>query len=628
MQTPSSILIAISVNNKAIFLKYGLLISAFLLINLSCNAQLRTRWATIPGGTGNDFGEEVVVDTEGNIYVTGRSANSHLQDFGNGVILNKTIRNQRYSYVVKYNKYGVAQWVRTAGVSSAGHGIAVDLSGNVYASGIFNKAICDFGNGVSIEHSGDGNEDIFLVKYDANGNAQWAKSINGSQSFLRDDFKSNTCIVVDHLGNVHLAGSYETKTLDLFYAMPFNNILVNRDKATIRNFGAKDIFIAKYSSDGEFVWIKGIGGKNKDEAKSIAVDKFGNLYLAAYSESPFMKVYNLRNTIPEPFNENNIGDTYLIKLNSNGIITRVNSFNANKIITDETLSIAVDHLQNVYMAGAFSGKVIFGDGVGVRQENNLNSYIVKFNSNGIAEWANRIINNRYSVKGGHMVHSIAVDRIGRSYISGYFYAESDGIFTLNFGNGTTVEMEVNSGYHQDAFLAQYDINGNAIWANSYGARSASEGMDVTTDSYNNVYLIGQSKIAENSINFGDDVIASTIYFDNMSPDGSEEDVFLAKFSANNFFNNRLDDPNYRREFNTSSIDLNKIVSSEKISKPTYMVISENEDIATVTIVENELIITEKGMGTTYINVSIRDNVKGTTIKKQFKVVVSEMSNSN
>ncbi|MBT31446.1 MAG: hypothetical protein CMO01_17460, partial [Thalassobius sp.] len=470
----------------------------------------------------------------------------------------------------------------------------------------------------------------FLVKYDANGNAQWAKSINGSQNSIEKYWKANTSIVVDHLGNIHIAGSYETKTLDLFYAKPFNNILVNRDKATIRNFGAKDIFIAKYSSDGEFVWIKGIGGKNKDEAKSIAVDKFGNLYLAAYSESPFMKVYNFRNTITEPFNENNIGDTYLIKLNSNGIITRVNSFNANKIITDETLSIAVDPLQNVYMTGAFSGKVFFGDGVGLFQENDINSYIVKFNNNGIAEWANRVQNKSsgFNLGGGHKVHSIAVDRMGRSYITGNFYLESSGIFIFNFGNGTTVEMEVASDYQEDAFLAQYDINGNAIWANSYSVPDVSQGMDVTVDSYNNVYLMGQTKIAESSINFGNDVIASTIFFDNMSPHGSEEDVFLAKFSANNLFNYRADDPNYRREFNTSSIDLNKIVSSEKISKPTYMVISENEDIATVTIVDNELIITEKGMGTTYINVSIRDNVKGTTIKKQFKVVVSEMSNSN
>jgi len=92
------------------------------------------------------------------------------------------------------------KWAKSAGGSNddTGNRIAVDDLGNTYITGYF-REIATFGD---ISLTSQGENDIFIVKLDPNGDFEWVKSAGGeNEDFARD-------IAVDNQGNVYVTGSF------------------------------------------------------------------------------------------------------------------------------------------------------------------------------------------------------------------------------------------------------------------------------------------------------------------------------------------------------------------------------------------------------------------------------------
>jgi hypothetical protein len=478
----------------------------------------------------------------------------------------------------------------------------------------------DFGNEVIINHSGDGNHDIFLVKYNTDGTAIWAKSINAINVIGTAYNKSSTSIAVDLNGNIHLAGSFDSPSLN------FGSRIVEDPwgrwrfpyPINIYNKGAKDLFVVKYNSNGTTQWAQAIGGESDDQAKDLVIDNEGNVYLAAYSESLYISIPNLN--FDDPWSRAIVKDAYLIKLNSNGRITWANGIVTNQSADIFNIAIAVDMDQNVYMAGGFSESINFWNGIMLREEANSDSFLVKYNVDGMPQWANKITKGGGIATGGHRTFSIAVDSRGYTYITGYFYSIESGDFSLLFGNGITATLENDGRFIvADIFLVQYDENGQALWANGFSAR---EGLssDVIVDQYDNVYLTGQAKLGIDSfrLDFGNDVIATRAY---INPDNAEEDMFLVKFSQNLIAGLFTPDQYFDEGFNFSTINLCDIIPCETLNTLIFTASSENEKVATIFLEDTKLIIQERGIGSTIITIAAKDK-KGEIIKTQFKVTIS------
>ena len=116
------------------------------------------QWTRQLGTSSGDRGWRITSDSSGNVYVTGDTW---------GGLDGNTSAGSDDIFVVKYNSSGIKQWTQQLGTAEhdEGHDITIDSSGNLYATGYI-------GYGLDGNTYAGGRSDIFVVKYDTNGNKQ------------------------------------------------------------------------------------------------------------------------------------------------------------------------------------------------------------------------------------------------------------------------------------------------------------------------------------------------------------------------------------------------------------------------------------------------------------------------
>ena len=133
-------------------------------------------------------------------------------------------------FVVKYDANGNVLWAKSAGGTShdIAYGISTDAGGNVLLTGDFYSPSISFGT-TTLTSASPGASDVFVVKYDANGNVLWAKSAGGIFTDIGYD------ISTDASGNVLVTGY-------------FNSPSISFGTTTLTNAGGADVFVVKLGS--------------------------------------------------------------------------------------------------------------------------------------------------------------------------------------------------------------------------------------------------------------------------------------------------------------------------------------------------------------------------------------------
>ncbi len=450
---------------------YILAIAYFLFCNISKSQEVWT-WAKAGGGDTTDCAYEVATDLLGNIFVTG-SFLSDTMILGNDTLVN----NGSYDvFISKYDSDGNVLWAKNFGDSNADNGmsVATDATGNAYITGYFLDTIF-FGTDTLVSL---GDNDIFLVKYDPNGNPLWGVKGGGN------NVDKSSAMYIDANDNVYITGR--------FYSSSAN---YGTEVITNTSGGTDDILIVKYDSNGNVIWAKNAGGTNHDQAYGITADVFGNVYVTGwfYSNSITFGTTTINN--------NGFIDYYILKFNSAG--NPVWAKSAGSGLEDEGFGVTTDSLGYVYVTGNFHSTSIVFDTITLTSKGDRDMFICKYDTSGNIMWAKNT--------GGTLQdrgENIAVDTSGHILVAGWFYSTS-----MIFASDTLQNFNGN-----DMFVVKYDTSGSEIWAKNAGGSTDDLSNSLAIDNANNIYVGGY--FISSNMTFGTNIINNN----------GHRDYYLAKIS--------------------------------------------------------------------------------------------------
>jgi hypothetical protein len=214
-----------------------------------------------------DTGSFIALDASGSIFVSGYYRLTVDFDPGAGTANITASGTLNDVFFAKYDAAGNYLWARSLGSTSNDipGGISVDASGNVVVAGGFNGTV-DFDPGAGTVNLTALGRDIFIAKYDANGNYTWAKRIGAS------DTETAYAIAGDGNGGFYIAGEF-TSTVDFD---------PDGGTANLTSNGSTDIFIARYTAAGAYMSAGKMGGTAGDLAMSMARVDADNVVATGY----------------------------------------------------------------------------------------------------------------------------------------------------------------------------------------------------------------------------------------------------------------------------------------------------------------------------------------------------------
>jgi uncharacterized protein (AIM24 family) len=311
-------------------------------------------WSRQLGANADDQGNSVVVDSNGDVVVTGSCANR--VDFGDG---NVTSSFGGYDiFVAKYSGVdGSLLWAKRFGgiYDDYGYGVAVDSSDNIIVTGFFMEQV-NFGGG-ALNSAGGG--DIFVAKFSSSGTHIWSKRLGGVNS------DAGYSVGVDDNGNVVVVGWF-AGTVD-FGGGPLTSV-----------GSSYDIFVARYSgTDGNHLWSKRLGSTGADYANGVAMDSNGNITVTGVFEGTV------------DFGGGGLTsaggcDIFLAKYSASGVHLWSKRFGSTS--TDDGDGVAVDSNGNVIVTGTFKGTVDFGGG-GLTSAGGCDIFLAKYSASGAHMWS-------------------------------------------------------------------------------------------------------------------------------------------------------------------------------------------------------------------------------------------------
>ena len=270
-------------------------------------------WTQQLGDTQYDFSHALDIDRHGNIFITGTSSLG-VESEQNG------------AYLAKFDPAGNLAWIRTPELNWTSYDLALDADSNIYMTGAFVVLNSAAPYGVT--------EQAFLIKYDLLGNLVWTRELGDFES---DEVSSG--VGVDQAGNVFIAGF---TTGDL--AQP--NAAGEGEPVSIYQ---RDVFVAKFDSNGERVWVQQFGRAHEDVMGGLSVDGHGNVYVTGSMDQTIGGANPTRR------------DVFLTRLdNATGEIQWIEQYGTAN--SDSGAALFADHFGNVLITGSTSGALAISSG--------------------------------------------------------------------------------------------------------------------------------------------------------------------------------------------------------------------------------------------------------------------------
>ncbi len=320
-------------------------------------------WVKTLYGTTTVYGRNIDVTSDGRVFLIGE-----LRDFADvdpdtsAAFL--ASQGSTDIFLACYDSSGNYSWAFSMGDFSTDMGTSVTLGNNglVYVTGNFSGTV-DFDPGpLTSNLISSGASDGFFACYDSTGAFIFAYRIGGP------GFEQVNDLALDSQGNLVVTGVYDA------------NADFDPDTAfvTAAITGDIDIFFSKYSSSGNFLFVKGIGSTGIDEIESVDIDGDDNIYIAG--------------TLPDSADLD--PDTGTVMVNGAGaedafFASYDSSGNYRMSVhlaspgTDKSGALAVDASGAILFTGGFSDTLDFNTSVGIYPlQSTVNSdlFLARYNS--------------------------------------------------------------------------------------------------------------------------------------------------------------------------------------------------------------------------------------------------------
>jgi hypothetical protein len=383
---------------------------------------------------------KVTVDANGDVYAAGFIHGKNVYDFGTNVAVTGGFSSTN-CLLVKYDATGAAQWARTVApdLSDAGHceftDVAVDSSGNVFAVGYINGGLFTFGPNASVSSSGSPDEPV-IVKYDSQGEAQWARTISSSV-YWSAWFK---CVAVDGQGNSYAGGFITGGT-----TYRFGTVDLSGPNDMMHRFVA----VVKFDPQGNAIWARSVASGAESSYKELKTDGQGNLLAVGDFEAG---TFNFGSGVTAPISSSR----GIVKYDADG-----NSQWAKDLTPCRSSArIAVESDGDMYLVSSvrYGYSSDFGNGVTVISPcpSSNGAVLVKYDADGAAQWAKTIEEST----AGSSYYDVGLDSNGNPTVVGVINYQ--GIYTFAPGvivKGSGIEHD------QNIVLVNYDTLGNFLSVN-------------------------------------------------------------------------------------------------------------------------------------------------------------------
>lgn len=419
-------------------------------------------WSKNIGSTGNDGGNAIQVTQDGDIYSCGFFYDSIDIDPGDGVT-QVTSAGSADMYIMKQNTNGDLVWAKTIGGSGIdrAYSLDYDMDGNIYVTGQYYGTVdFDPGSGV-LSKTSNGMHDIFLMKMDQDGNMLWAITIGGAAT----DF--GRALTIGQDGQVYLTGFY-SETVDFDPG-------VGNTTYSASSMQFYDVFISKYSVDGDLIWAKSIGGPGMEDAFCITTNTWNEVYITGYFEETTDFDPGVSTSLQT---SNGAYDAFVLKLDADG--NHIWNKTMGGVGNDITRAVACDNDGNIICTGSFTESFDADAGpdiVPFLSAGLTDAFVVKMDVDGQLVWAQTLGGTE-----NDETKTIAIDFEGNYYLSGSF--------------GSTIEIEspefpvITAVGGTDIFIEKLHPDGSLGWVQTLGGPSFDLANSVVSDASGSIYITG------------------------------------------------------------------------------------------------------------------------------------------
>ncbi|MDI6783216.1 MAG: SBBP repeat-containing protein [bacterium] len=450
-------------------------------------------YSTYLGGSNDEEGYSIAVDTNGNVYITGYTISSIDFPTTSGAF-DTSYNSSKDVFVTKLNATGSALIYSTLLGGSGidwGYGIAVDTAGNAYITGWTLSG--DFPiTSSALDTTYNGGYNAFVTKLNASGSALLYSTFLGGSSM-------GFGIAIDIAGNAYITGDIGSSDF------PITSSAFD----TTYN-GGYDVFVTKINSSGSGLdYSTFLGGSSNDQTyRNIVVDTTGNAYIAGHTVSADFP------TTPGAFDTtyNVSDDVFVSKLNSTGTNLIYSTFIGGSGV-DFPDGIALDNAGNIYIGG-WTRSADFPTTPGAFDTTHNGGTDDIFVCKLDPSLSTLIYSTFLGGSAPDDLHGISVDSIGNAFVTGNT-SSSDYPITTNALNTTLI------GGACDVFLTKLNASGAAIiYSTFFGGSGEDVTLAIDQDSTGSIYITGYTQST--------DFLTTGGAFDT-TYNGSI-DIFVSKFS--------------------------------------------------------------------------------------------------